>query len=100
MTNMRLSQNQSNEAVCSCDSICQFLHKLVRRYGNTKNKDQDFCTKYNVALRISENREPLCCDKCIKLFRNKKTAINQVKEYEGPKANDEVNTLEIDDCLF
>ena len=45
MNKMKLSQNESNEAVCSCDSVCPYLHRLVRKYGNTKNKDKDLGIK-------------------------------------------------------
>ena len=100
MNKMKLSQNESNEAVCSCDSVCPSLHRLVRKYGNTKNKDKDFCTIYNVALRVSEYREHLCCDKCIKLFRKKNTKINQVKEYKENEINNTADIREIAESIF
>ena len=100
MSKMKLSQNESNEAVCSCNSVCPYLHRLVRKYGNTKNKDKDFCTKYNVALRVSENREPLCCDECIKLFRKKNTKINQVKEYKENEINNTADIRQMEESIF
>lgn len=56
MNKMKLSQNESNEAVCSCDSVCPYLHRLVRKYGNTKiNQVKEY--KENEADNTADIRE-------------------------------------------
>lgn len=100
MRKIQLSQN--NEAfICICDSSCEYRHKLMKVCSNTRNKnDKDFCTKYNVQLKKSEELGTLCCEECIKAFRNRNTQINKVEEYKGNEVDCKVDIRELEESIF